>query len=91
MRLKRKKVFIHTNQPLITSFYIKKLLIFWPISDESALIYSFLRNGRVRVEITKIIGGIVQLYLIFSVSWRHISNFTGLINSELQIPDNIIF
>ena len=48
MRLKRKKVFIHTNQPLITSFYIKKVPIFSRISDESVLIRTFLRNGRVR-------------------------------------------
>ena len=43
-------MFIHTNQPLITSFYIKKVLIFCRISDESALIRNFLRNGRVRVK-----------------------------------------
>ena len=41
-------MFIHTNQPLITSFYIKKLLIFCRISDESALSRNFLHNGRVR-------------------------------------------
>ena len=40
---------IHTNQPLITSFYMKKVPIFCRISDESALIRNFLRNGRVRV------------------------------------------
>ena len=28
MRLKRKKIFIHTNQPLITPFYMKKVPIF---------------------------------------------------------------
>ena len=38
---------IHTNQPLITSFYIKKVLIFCRISDESVLIRNFLRNERV--------------------------------------------
>ena len=37
-------MFIHTNQPLITSFYIEIL----PNRDESALIRNFLRNGRVR-------------------------------------------
>ena len=41
-------MFISTNQPLITSFYIKKVPIFFRISDESALIRNFLRNGRVR-------------------------------------------
>ena len=46
----RKTMFIHTNQPLITSFNIKKLPIFCRISDESALIRNFLRNGRVRVK-----------------------------------------
>ena len=45
-------MFIHTNQPLITSFYIKRYL-FCRISDESALIRNFLRNGRVRVKIMK--------------------------------------
>ena len=29
-------MFIHTNQPLITSFYLKKVPIFCRISDESA-------------------------------------------------------
>ena len=49
MRLKRKiMMFIHTNKPLITSFYIKKVPIFCRISNESALIRNFLRNGRVR-------------------------------------------
>ena len=47
-------MFIHTNQPLITSFYIKKVPIFDRISDESALIRTFLRNGRVRVKIFKL-------------------------------------
>ena len=42
-------MFIHTNKPLITSFYIKKVPIFCRISDASALICNFLRNGRVRV------------------------------------------
>ena len=41
-------MFIHTKQPLITSFYIKKLPIFCRISDDSALIRNFLRNGRVK-------------------------------------------
>ena len=41
-------MFIHTNQPLITSFYIKKVPNFSRVSDESALIRNFLRNGRVR-------------------------------------------
>ena len=49
MRPKRKKMFIYTNQPLITSFYIKSTY-FCRISDESALIRNFLRNGRVRVK-----------------------------------------
>ena len=40
-------MFIHTNQPLITLFYIKKVPILCKISDESALIRNFLRNGRV--------------------------------------------
>jgi len=40
---------INTNQPLITSFH-KKVPIVCLISDESALIRNFLRNGRVRVE-----------------------------------------
>ena len=49
MRLERKiKMSIQTNQPLITSFYIKKVRIFCRISDESALIRNFLRNGRLR-------------------------------------------
>ena len=43
-------MFIHTNQPLITKFYIKSVPIFCGISDESALIRNFLRNGRVRVK-----------------------------------------
>ena len=41
-------MFIHTNQSLITSFYTKKVPVFCRISDESALIRNFLRNGRVR-------------------------------------------
>ena len=45
-------MFIRTNQPSITSFYIKKLPIFCRISDESALIRNFLRNGRVRGKLT---------------------------------------
>ena len=45
---KKRTMFIHTNQPLVTSFCIKKVLIFCRISDESALIRNFLRNGRVR-------------------------------------------
>ena len=40
-------MFIHTQQPLITSFYIKNIPIFCRISDESALIRNFLRNERV--------------------------------------------
>ena len=40
-------MFIHTNQLLITSFYIKRYL-FCRISDESALIRNFLSNGCVR-------------------------------------------
>ena len=40
-------MFIHTKQPLITSFYIKKVPTFCRISDESALVHNFLRNGRV--------------------------------------------
>ena len=38
---------IHTIQPLITSFYIKKGTHFYRIS---AKIRNFLRNGRVRVK-----------------------------------------
>ena len=34
-------MFIHTDQPLITSFYIKKVPIFRRIIDESALIRIF--------------------------------------------------
>ena len=50
-KLKRKKtMFIHTNQPLIKSFFIKKVPILCRISDESALIRYFLRKGRVRVK-----------------------------------------
>ena len=49
----KKTIFIHTNQPLITSFYIKKIPIFCRISYESALIRNFLRNGRVRGEIDR--------------------------------------
>ena len=45
---REKTMSIHTNQPLITSFYIKKVPIFCRISDESALIRNFLRNWRVR-------------------------------------------
>ena len=41
-------MFIHTKQPLITSFYIKKGTYLCQISDESALIRNFLRNRRVR-------------------------------------------
>ena len=41
-------MFINTNQPLITSFYIKKVPIFCRITIESALIRNFLRNERVR-------------------------------------------
>ena len=49
MRLKRKKtMFILTNQPLITSFYINKAPIFCRISDASALIRNFLCKRRVR-------------------------------------------
>ena len=47
MRSKRKTMFIHTKQLSITSFNLKKYL-FCRISDESALIRNFLRNGRVR-------------------------------------------
>ena len=47
MRLKRKTMFIHTNQPLIISFYIKRYL-FFRISDASALIRNFMHNGGVR-------------------------------------------
>ena len=43
-------MFICTNQPLITSFYIKKLP-FCRISEESALIRTFLCNERVRVNL----------------------------------------
>ena len=39
---------IQFNKPLITLFYTKKIPILWRISDESALIRNFLRNGRVR-------------------------------------------
>ena len=39
-------MFIYTNQPLITSFYIKKEPIFCRISDESALIRNFLQQAR---------------------------------------------
>ena len=47
VRLKRKKtMFIHTNQPLITSFYIKNVPIFCWISDESALIRNFCATGK---------------------------------------------
>ena len=43
MRLKWKRtMFIHTNQPSITSFYLRKIPIFCRISDESALIRNFL-------------------------------------------------
>ena len=45
---KKIMMFIHTDQPLITSFYIKKITIFCRISDESALLRIVLRNGRVR-------------------------------------------
>ena len=48
---REKMMFIHsefrTYQPLITSFYIKNTF-FCRISDESALIRNFLRNGRLR-------------------------------------------
>ena len=47
-RLKRKNYFFHTHRPLITSFYIKKVVIFCQISDKSAMLRNFLRNGRVR-------------------------------------------
>ena len=51
MRLKGKKtMFIHFYQPLITILY-RKVPISNRISDESALIRNFLRNGRVRVNI----------------------------------------
>ena len=44
MKLKRKKkIFIHTNQPLITTFYIKRVPIFCRISVVS--IRNFLHNG----------------------------------------------
>ena len=39
-------MFIHTNQPSITSFSIKKVPNFCRISDESALVRNFLRNER---------------------------------------------
>ena len=45
---REKTMFIHTNQPLITSFYIKKVPNFCRISDKPAVIRNFLRNGRVR-------------------------------------------
>ena len=46
MRLERKRtMFINTNQPLITSFYIKRYLFFCRISDESALIRTFCPTG----------------------------------------------
>ena len=53
-------MFIHTNQPLITLFYIKKSAFFFGrIGDESALIRNFCATGasggkpigRVRVEL----------------------------------------
>ena len=44
----KKDVYSPIHQLLITSFYTKKVPIFWRISDESALIRNFLRNMRVR-------------------------------------------
>ena len=41
-------MFIHTNQPLITSFCFKNVPIFCRISDDSALIRNILHNRHVR-------------------------------------------
>ena len=46
-------MFIQTNQPIIKSFYLKKVPIFCRISDESALIRHFLRDGCLRVNYRK--------------------------------------
>ena len=62
-------MFIHTNQPLITSFYFKKVPIFCRISDESAVIRNFLRYGRVRHNLSK--------YAILSRLLRKFSNVTS--------------
>ena len=46
MRLKRKwTMFIHTKQPLITSFYIKKLPIFFRMSDDQRWSAIFCATG----------------------------------------------
>ena len=59
MRLKRKKLFIHTNQPLITSFYIKKIPIFSDLAMSQRWFAIFCATaawagkpiGRVRVKV----------------------------------------
>ena len=46
MRLDRKRtMFIHTNQPLITSFYIKKVLIFCRVSADPQFSAQRARDG----------------------------------------------
>ena len=55
-------MFIDTNKPLITSFYIKTVPIFCRISDDSALIRNFLRNGRVRGETDRACEGLNSIF-----------------------------
>ena len=45
MRLKRKKMFIQTNQPLFTSFYIKKYLFFAELAVSQRLFAFFCTTG----------------------------------------------
>ena len=64
-------MFIHTNQPLITSFYSKKVPIFRRISDESALIRTFLRNGR--------------LWVKAKILQKNVKNGSGGVNKILKL------
>ena len=78
---REKTMFIHTNQPLITSFYIKKIPILADeISDDSALIWNFLSNGRVRF---KVIG--VTLRNI----WRWLKIRQWLVGRPQSRPENL--
>ena len=72
---------IHTNQPLITSFHIKKVLIFCRISDESALIRTFLRNERVRVKPSP---KDYPFYELLSRFWLKSENFPDMQMTDLR-------
>ena len=86
----------HTNQPLIKSFYIKKWTYFCRISDESALIRNFLRNGRVRGLNRSGVWGLNGLYFLyfkeviyFSVTVQ-ITSMNGCINGPVIVTKCLI-